>query len=358
MNMHSIEDIYELSPMQSGMLFHTVYEPDSRLYFEQVVIPFDAAIDTERFSDAWISVVEANPALRTAIHWEDLDKAVQVVERDAQIKIEDWDMRKTPVSRREEVFQQMLAKDRSRGIDLDRAPLMRIAVARMGVTSYRMVLSFHHIILDGWSLQAVFGQFSEAYARLIAGESPALKRTRPSRVFIEWLQAQNPAEAERYWAGVLADAPGPCGIARTPAGGQSARPEDFGELELWLPPNETEALRASGSLRKLTLNTLLQGCWAFVLARFTGNDDIVYGVTVSGRPEEIGQVEDMIGLFINTVPLRVNLQYGATLADWLLALQVDQFHARRFDHCGLVQIREWAHQPASCQVVGDQRGAR
>jgi amino acid adenylation domain-containing protein len=346
MNMHSIEDIYELSPMQSGMLFHTVYEPDSRLYYEQVVIPFDAAIDTERFSDAWIRVVEANPALRTSIHWEDLDKAVQVVNRDAQIKVENWDMRKTPVSRREEVFQQMLAKDRSRGIDLDRAPLMRIALARMGVTSYRMVLSFHHIILDGWSLQAVFGQFSEAYARLIAGESPALKRSRPYRVFIEWLQAQKPVDAERYWAGVLADAPGSSGIARTPAGGQSARPEDFGELELWLPPEEAEALRASGSLRKLTLNTLLQGAWAFVLGRFTGNDDIVYGVTVSGRPEEIGQVEDMVGLFINTVPLRVNLQYGAALTDWLLALQVDQFHARRFDHCGLVQIREWADQPA------------
>ncbi|MCP5091521.1 MAG: amino acid adenylation domain-containing protein [Gammaproteobacteria bacterium] len=346
MNRHIIEDIYELSPMQLGMLFHTVYEPDSRLYFEQVVIPFDAAIDAGRISDAWASVAEANTALRTSIHWEDLDKAVQVVNRDARIKVEGWDLRQTPALLREQVFQEQLAADRDRGIDFVRAPLMRIALARMDTTSYRMVLSFHHIILDGWSLQAVFGQFSEAYARLIAGESATLKHTRPYRAFIEWLQAQNPAEAERYWAGVLADAQGLSGIAHAPAGTQSARAEDFGEIELSLPSHESEALRASGSSRKLTLNTLLQGAWAFVLARFTGNDDIVFGVTVSGRPAEIAQVEEMIGLFINTVPLRANMQYGAALADWLLALQVDQFHARSFDHCGLVQIREWADLPA------------
>ena len=197
MNMSKIEDIYELSPMQLGMLFHTVYEPESRLYFEQVVIPFDAAIDVEQFSKAWGSVVEANSVLRTSIHWKDLDKAVQVVERDARIKVEYWELRKTPAIRREEVFQEKLASDRARSFALDRAPLMRVALARMGTTSYRMVMSFHHIILDGWSLQAVFGQFSEAYARLIAGESPSLKRTRPYRAFIEWLQAQDPAPRPR-----------------------------------------------------------------------------------------------------------------------------------------------------------------
>lgn len=346
MNMSTIEDIYELSPMQSGMLFHTVYEPESRLYFEQVVIPFDAAIDVEKFSRAWDSVAEANPVLRTSIHWEDLDKAVQVVERDARITVEYWELRKTPAIRREEVFQEKLASDRARSFAMDRAPLMRVALARMGTTSYRMVMSFHHIILDGWSLQAVFGQFSEAYARLVAGESPALKRTRPYRAFIEWLQAQDPAEAERYWAGVLADAPGTSGIARFPSSSRSAMPEDYGEISSRLSRKETEALRASGHACKLTLNSLLQGAWAFVLGRFTGNTDIVYGVTVSGRPAEISQVEDMIGLFINTVPLRVNLPYGAGLVDWLLALQKDQFHARSFDHCGLVQIREWADQAA------------
>ncbi len=343
--MHGIEDIYELSPMQLGMLFHSVYEAGPRMYFEQVVIPFDAAVDPDHFANAWRAVTAANPVLRTSIHWEDLDKPVQVVHRDASMTVETWDLRREPAGKREVSLQLKLAEDRDRGFQLDQAPLMRIALARLGPTAHQLVISFHHIILDGWSLQAVFAQFTDAYARLAGGGRAALQSTRPYRAFIEWLQAQDPQSAKEYWRKVMADAPGPSGIGRATVGSQSRQPDDFGELEFHLPAKEAEGIRAACTAHQLTLNTLLQGAWAITLARFTGQDDLVFGVTVSGRPADIGGVEDMIGLFINTVPLRTRLSYETALSDWLQALQSDQLRARNFDHCGLVQIRDWAGLP-------------
>lgn len=343
--MHGIEDIYELSPMQSGMLFHSVYEAGPRMYFEQVVIPFDAAVDPDHFASAWAAVTAANPVLRTSIHWEDLDKPVQVVHRDAHMTVERWDLRREPAGKREVTLQLKLAEDRERGFQLDQAPLMRIALARLGSTAHQLVISFHHIILDGWSLQAVFAQFTDAYARLAGGGRPDLQSTRPFRAFIEWLQAQDPQSAEEYWRKVMTGAPGPSGIGRATAGVQPRQPDDFGEVEFHLSAKEAEAIRVACTAHQLTLNTLLQGAWAITLARFTGQDDLVFGVTVSGRPTDIGGVEDMIGLFINTVPLRTRLSYNTALSKWLSTLQSDQLRARNFDHCGLVQIRDWAGLP-------------
>lgn len=345
MKMHGIEDIYELSPMQSGMLFHSVYEAGQRMYFEQVVIPFDASVDPDHFAGAWAAVTAANPALRTSVHWEDLDKPVQVVHRDARMEVETWDLRREPYGQKEAALQLRLAEDRARGFRLDEAPLMRIALARFGPKAYRMVISFHHIILDGWSLQAVFAQFTDAYARLASGGRPALQATRPYRAFIEWLQVQDPNSAKGYWRKIMTGAPGPSGIGRATTGLRPNQPDDFGEVELHLPSDEADAARAASVAHQLTLNTVLQGAWAITLGRFAGQDDLVFGVTVSGRPAEIGGVEDMIGLFINTVPLRARLSYGTVLADWLATLQSDQLRARNYDHCGLVQIRDWAGLP-------------
>ena len=348
MSLHGIEDIYELSPMQAGMLFHSVYEAGPRMYFEQVVIPVEAAIDEALFAQSWAAVSAAHPALRSSIHWEDLDKPVQVVHRDARVAVETWDLRREPASQREALFRRKLAADRDRGFRLDRAPLMRVALARFGPARFRMVLSFHHIILDGWSLQAVFVQFSETYARLAAGGRPVLPETRPYRAFIEWLQAQDPAEARRYWRTEMAGAPGPSGIGDATFGAGAAMsdgPDDFGEVAFRLTQEETEAIRAACVARHLTLNTVLQGAWAITLGRTTGRKDLVFGVTVSGRPAEIAGVEEMIGLFINTVPLRTRLSYATPVADWLSRLQSDQLRARSYDHCGLVQIRDWAGLP-------------
>lgn len=346
--MNTIEDIYELSPMQAGMLFHTICEADSRPYFEQVVIPFEGAVDMDALSRAWNSVAAANPALRTSVHWETLDKPVQVVHRGLTIPIKEWDLRQVAASQREAAFQKRLAEDRDIGLDLEAAPLMRIALARLTESSHRMVLSFHHIILDGWSLQAVFGHFSDAYAGLVAGRTPAPRPARPYRAFIEWLQAQDAAHARRHWAEALRDAPGPSGIAGAlpPVAEPSGAPEDFDEIGCRLSTEEAERLRTAGQARKLTLNTLLQGAWALVLSRFTGSEDVIYGVTVSGRPAEIAGVEEMIGLFINTVPLRVRVPDRAEVVTWLSALQAEQLRARDFDYCSLIKIRDWAGLPA------------
>jgi amino acid adenylation domain-containing protein len=339
MNTQDIQDIYELSPLQQGMLFHVLYEPESRLYFEQIVIPFEGSVNLQAFADAWNVVVAANTALRTSFHWEETEKPVQVVHKHVTVPVETKELLSLEGPGREAEMDELLAADRQRGFDMQRAPLLRITHLRSGNTSRGLLFSFHHLILDGWSLQMIFRQFSEAYEALCLGQRPVTPQSRPYSDYIRWLQKQDLKAAREYWRKAFA---GVDQICRLPsdAGGE-VNADAFTELAVELSEEATTGLREFAARHKLTLNTLVQGAWALLVQRLTGCDDVVFGVTVSGRPAELQDVENVVGLFINTVPLRVQVDYDANVANWLSNLQREQFEARQFDYTPLVLIREW-----------------
>jgi amino acid adenylation domain-containing protein len=340
MSTADIEDIYELSPLQQGMLFHVLYEPESRLYFEQILLPFEGFVNQAAFEGAWNRVAANNSALRTSFHWKETEKPVQVVHSRVSVPIETQDLRNN-IGDREAQIESLLDLDRQRAFDIQRAPLLRVTLIRLSSASYRLLFSFHHLILDGWSLQHVFREFSQTYEALCLNKSPIDSAVnRPYSDYIRWLQRQDLDAARRYWREALSGVDRNCRLnfdAELQTG-----VEAYSEYEIELPEAPTRRLREYGARHALTMNTLAQGAWALLVHRLNGNDDVVFGITVSGRPAELQGVESMVGLFINTVPLRVRIDHNSEIVRWLRALQIQQFAAREFDYSPLVQIREWA----------------
>ncbi|QFZ24669.1 non-ribosomal peptide synthase/polyketide synthase [Saccharothrix syringae] len=316
-----VEDVYPLTPLQAGMVFHSLVEPGA--YVDRTRIVLDGVTDPAALAAAWQRVVDRTPVLRTAVVWEGVDEPVQVVRRRVEL----------PVTRADEVPDRF---------DLATAPLMRVGVTPLGGDRVEVVWTSHHVLLDGWSTAQVFAEVLEVYRATTAGDAPELPARRPFRDYLGWLAGQDPAEAEAHWRSVLAGVAGPTPLPfdRLPTGEHRAR--RTGVVRLALTAEESAALRDTARRHGLTVNTVVQGLWALLLSRHSGERDVVFGSTVSGRPAELPGVESMIGMLINTVPTRVLVDGDAPAAEWLRALQADQSESRRFDFVSLAQVRQWA----------------
>jgi amino acid adenylation domain-containing protein len=346
MSKPNVEDLYPLTPLQEGMLFHTVYSPGSGAYREQITTRVRGAMRPEVYAEAWQRAVDRHPALRSSFIWEKVPRPLQAVHRGVRLPVQTHDWRHLPPAERDRRFGEVARLEHEALVDLNHPPLIRLAVARMTDDESGVVLTFHHILLDGWSLALVMNEVAATYDALVAGRRPVLPAPRPYREYLAWLARQDGSAAEAYWRGALAGLEGPTrlGIER-PAPPEPPRHEDYGREAVTLSPEETEALRAAGRRHKLTPNTLLQGAWAILLSRYAATDDVVFGATVSGRPADLPGVEAMVGLFINTVPVRARVDADAPLLGWLHALQDAQAESRQHGHAPLVDVHGWSGVP-------------
>ncbi len=346
MNRENVENIYRLSPVQHGMLFHTLYSPGEGVYFEQFNMRFGEGFQPAAFARVWRAVIEKNPILRTSFIWEGLEEPVQVVHRQVELPFEVLDWRGVPTEEQAADLQERIAAERRRGFDLAEAPLVRFVVVRLGDGDYHVIWCYHHLILDGWSAGQLLQEVRSLYAAAVAGRDLQTQQRRPFRDYIAWLRQQDLAQAEAYWRRVLGGftTPTPLGVDR-PAG--RSREEDAGrDMRVALVPEvETEALKAWARESRLTVSTVVQGAWALVLSRYSGEEDLVYGLTVSGRPPSLAGVEAMLGCFINTLPVRVRVPGGERVRAWLQGLQADQVELRRYEQSPLVQVLGWSDVP-------------
>ena len=230
--MKNVEDIYPLSPMQEGMLFHTILAPEAGDYLTQLTGTIDGARPLAALQRAWAGVIARHPILRTAFVWETLDRPLQVVQREAVLPCDRFDWREKTSTEQAAAFERFLAEDRARGFDLASAPLMRLTVFEVADESYRFVWTHHHLLLDGWSLPLVMRElfaFTEA-ALEGRGLDPGLKPAPPYRDYIAWLAEQDESAAETYWRGALDGftAPTPIGFSTAPA-------DDHSEIRRLLP---------------------------------------------------------------------------------------------------------------------------
>ena len=304
--LRNLEDIFRLSPVQQGMLYHTLTAPGTGIYHEQFTMSYGAGFDPDLFVAAWRREVARQPVLRTSLLWEDLDEPVQVVHRSAEVPVERLDWRELDAAEQEERLAGFRAEDRRRGFDLTRPPLTRLALIRVGDGSWRVVWSYHHVLLDGWSAGLVIREISRIYLALAQGAEPDLPERRPFRDYIRWLRKQDLSEAREYWRRRFGDfsEPTPLVVDRPPERG-----EDRGyELRATrLSARDSERIRRFAQEHRVTQNTLVQAAYALLLSRYSGQDDVVFGVTVSGRPPSLRGVDGMIGCFINTLPVRVTM---------------------------------------------------
>jgi amino acid adenylation domain-containing protein/non-ribosomal peptide synthase protein (TIGR01720 family) len=338
-----VEDIYPLSGLQQGLLFHSLYAPQSAVYVVSVTCRLGGPLDVAAFRRAWQHVVERHAVLRTAFVGHELDRPVQVVRRRATLPFELHDWRGLPTAEQDQRFSAFLAEDRARGFEFAKPPLMRLHLIRVAEAEWRLIWNSHHILFDGWSLPVLLDEVLAGYAAFSRGEAPRLAAVRPFRDYIGWLQRQDMAAAQAWWRDRLAGftTPTALGIDR-PAATAGIR---YAEHDAAVPIDLAELERFARH-SKLTVNTLVQGAWALLLARYSDSDDVVFGVTVAGRPAELPEVERTVGLFINTLPLRLAVPPGQSVADWLHTVQARQTELIEHQFSPLSDLQRCSELPA------------
>ncbi len=345
MSTRTVEDIYELSPLQQGLLFHSHSVDDPEMYVAQRSYQLHGKLDQEALAQAWRDVVARHPALRTSFHWDDLEQPLQVVRGDASVELNALDWRELSPAAQQERLGQYLADDRNRGFDLARAPLMRLALIRLDDDRHQFVWTHHMILLDGWSVPLVSKEIFLRYAELTRGERGPLRPAPPFSGYIDWLQGRDAEAAERFWREALTDAPTATALAGPGSSPVPGEPVETATRLLSLPVDTTEALQAVAARHRVTLNTLVQAAWALLLSRHTGSADVVFGVTTSGRPADLPGVESTVGLFINTLPLRLAVPADLGIGEWLREVQARQAGVREYEYSRLSQIRGWSGAP-------------
>ncbi|HYG65159.1 MAG TPA: condensation domain-containing protein, partial [Thermoanaerobaculia bacterium] len=334
--MNPIEDIYRLSPLQEGMLFHSLSDPDAGQYVEQALCTLVGKLDPAALRRGWEAAVARHPVLRASFHWEEVERPVQVVYRQVEVPWREEDWRGLPEEAQAARFEALIDSDRRLGFDLGRPPLLRITLVRLGERTWRFLWSHHHLLLDGWSLARVLREVFAGYAG-IAGLPPS----RPYVDYIAWLETQDLAEAEAFWRQMLDGftTPTPLPLSSTsPVRGTPSYEERTLDLPLATQATMEEAARRAG----VTLGTMTQAAWALLLARASGEEDVVFGTIVSGRPPHLRGSDAMVGLFINTLPVRVRIEESKELAAWLRGLQDRFLELRGFEHSPLSEVQKWS----------------
>jgi amino acid adenylation domain-containing protein/non-ribosomal peptide synthase protein (TIGR01720 family) len=342
--MTNIVDAYPLSPTQQGMLFESLYASDpGGLYVEHITWDMRGELNVAAYRRAWEETVQRHSALRSAMVWESIERPLQVVRTQVRLEWQELDWRGESAEAQRTRFAALLDADRQRGFDLARAPLLRFTLVQVADDAFKFLWSFHHIILDGWSEPLILQEVLTCYEAFCRQAEPQLAPPAPYRDFIAWLAEQDPQAAEAFWRERLAGFNRPTPLPLEGAAVLAPVNESsFAELERQLTLEFTRELHTFLRAQKLTLNTLVQGAWGLLLARYSGEQDVAFGNVVAGRPATLPQAERIIGLLVNTLPVRVRVAPEQTASDWLRALQEQESAARAHEHVALVDVLHWS----------------
>ncbi|NJR39161.1 MAG: AMP-binding protein [Leptolyngbyaceae cyanobacterium CSU_1_4] len=352
MTTQAIADIYPLVPLQQGILFHSLLAPQSGAYVVQVNFAIEGDFNSSAFEQAWQRAIARHTVLRTAFVWENLEKPLQVVGQQVKLPIEILDWQQFANDEQQQRLKDLLQTQRTQGFVLTQAPLMRLTLAQVQPQQWQVIWCYHHLLLDGWSVPLLLQEVLTYYHSFSNGQPVTLPAPRPYRDYIAWLQQQSLAEAEQFWRKTLSGffAPTPLKSIQEPS--QRSHPahpaiSQYLEHQLNLSPELAVQLQAFAQQHQLTLNTLFQAAYALLLSRYSDELDVVFGVTSSGRPPELSSSSSMIGLFINTLPLRVKIHSQQRLLSWLKNLQTTQVDLRQYEFTSLIDIQRWSEVPHS-----------
>lgn len=342
LNDKSIEDTYPLSPMQQGMLFHSLQDVHSGIYIEQMVMNLHENLNVPAFIQSWQQVIARHPVLRTSFEWARLKVPFQLVHHQVKLPLEEQDWSGLSTKEQEDSFQTYLRTDRERGFDLTKLPLMRLAIFRLAEADYRCLWTFHHILLDGRSFTVLLKEVFSFYESICHGQVCSVPPPHPYREYIEWLRQQPLDEAKDFWQVLLK---GFANLISLSSGNHENLESCHSEQNIRLSANITATLQTFAEEHQLTLNTLIQGAWAILLSRYSGENDIVFGTTRAGRHFNDEAAESMVGLFINTLPVRVLISHIEPLINLLQALRTQTIALREHEHTPLIKIQEWSEVP-------------
>ncbi|WP_345759415.1 amino acid adenylation domain-containing protein [Bacillus sp. PBIB1] len=329
-----IQDIYPLSFMQEGMLFHSLLDHDSRAYFEQAVFTISGKLDRERFQKSIDTVFERYDIFRTTFIHKNVAKPRQVVLKNRPSRVQFHDISHLDEKAQDKYADRFRKEDKDKGFDLQSDPLMRVSILKKAPERYVCIWSHHHIVMDGWCFGIVMKEFLMIYQSLGDGRLPSLEPVQPYGKYIKWLMKQDRKEAEIFWKTRLADLEQTASLPK-----KSAEPN--GELEqavFTISEEQTNELKNIAARAGATLNTVFQALWGILLHRVSRCDDAVFGSVVSGRPSDLAGVEKMVGLFINTIPVRVK-SGSFSFLELVRHLQQETLQAEAYSYYPLYDIQ-------------------
>jgi amino acid adenylation domain-containing protein/non-ribosomal peptide synthase protein (TIGR01720 family) len=341
-----IEDIYPLTPLQHGMLYDSLRDPETGFYVFQELFEVSGPLHVETLRAAWQQIGDRHAPLRTLFVGLAEARPLQVVVRRVEMPWIELDWRDRTEAQERDGIRLLLARDRRTGFQLDRAPLSRVTLLRLADDRYRIVWTYHHAITDGWSSGILRQEILSAYVAAVRGVTATLPRRRSFRDYLAWLQTKDRAAAETFWRTQLAGVtrPTPLGILRT-ADVPDGRPFQRRERTWTLPDAVRDGLIQRARRHEVTLQIVMQAAWGLLLSRYSGDDDVIAGVTTAARPADLADVEAMVGPFINTIPARLRLTGNPRLSAWLAELHRAQVQREEFAYAPLVDIRRWSGLP-------------
>jgi amino acid adenylation domain-containing protein len=322
---------YPLTPLQTGLLYHSLATGGGDVYARRISMTIEGVTEPGVLARAWQHVVDRTPALRSTVGTDPGAPPVQIPQPSFTLPVGHHDWRGLSPGARREALERLVERDRAAEPDPRRDVPVRLAIARVADDEVLLLWTCHHLFLDGWSVTEILADVFTAYAALSAGHTPALAPRSPFSDYVHWLAARDETAARTYWRTALAGFPAatPLPYAGTPPPGHQVRHHASQVTEV--SGGEYEWLRGYARRNRLTVNTLIQAAWALLLARHSGASDVVFGATVAHRGDAPPGAESIIGLLINTLPVRVRIDESAPVADWLRAVQAQQAEARQYD---------------------------
>ena len=344
-----ILDIYPLSPMQQGMLFHSQLVSNSGDYIIQLSSRMKGDFEPSFFEEAWQALLARHDSLRARIVALPGAEPLQIIVQAARLPWTALDWRSDTSEQQQQRWADLIAEDRQTDFDPEAAPMMRCTVARTSDTAWNFLWSHHHLLTDGWCLPILMREVLELYQAKIDQRAVNLPPARPYREYIEWLGTRSLKQAQEFWTENLQgfDTPTQLGLEAptTVARADDSQPISYMAQTFALDSEASQGLRTLAQQQGLTLSVLIQGAWAMLLSRYSASNDIVFGATVSGRPPELVDVDQMVGLFINTLPVRVSLSPQQSILSYLQALRDSQLTRDEYAYTPLVEIHRCSEVP-------------
>ncbi|MBJ6369616.1 non-ribosomal peptide synthetase [Snuella sedimenti] len=342
-NANTITDVYELSPMQEGMLFHGLYDDDSFSYINQIVIGFPESLNLEALEKVFNNVLKSYSILRSGFFYQNISTPIQTVYNRVVMPIKMVDY--TKLSEEETVLTvaKFIEEDQKTKFNFNRPPLMRITLLHLPDKSYKMVWTYHHIILDGWSMSILMNDLLETYESFNKGYILEDKEEDLYQEYIQYLRSKDKREEESYWKDYLHNIKE--GSLLPFISKEVDRNKGIGNFKsdyLSFNTEITIRLKDYCKAHRITTNTLIQGAWAYLLSKYTAKESVVYGVAVSGRPSDFKNVEKRVGLYINTIPLQVTIDDNQLIQDFLKQIQKGHTESREYQHSPLSDIKKWS----------------
>lgn len=341
-NSRELSNVYPLSPLQEGMLFESLQNPESGVYITQVLLRLASDVAPQVLQAAWNDVINAFPILRTAFSVGQASQPLQAVLHTATTPLQHLDWRDADDATKQQRLQQLITDRKTQGFDYSRAPVMALTLIQWADNESKLLWSHHHVLIDGWSLPHVLDALNAAYQAHAQNTPLNLPYSAPYAHYMRWLQQQDQAKANAFWGNYLADfsekTPLPLSHSNRPAA--QASNDRYGEYHLSLSAALCEQLNACARRHRVTLNTLVQAAWGVLIGRCVNSHDVVFGSVSAGRPPALNHAESIVGAMITTTPVRVTLSPEMTIGELLSTMQSRAVESRDHEHYSLSKMAQ------------------